>query len=975
MKKFIFLRPLAPKAALSVAKQTGQASLLALVFILLLITVNAQVEQQPLIANTFFFNESTTTSTTFVTVGKDIFEVTRETPIAFVRASFQGTKLTGTDALDEFFWRILLDGQELVQATQSLELDEQAPIELQAGITDLSIGFHNITFQHRVNTLSLKTSEISFSLLTNQFLNASSIPLENQSISFTVDDIEIFTKFAELNFTKLRNDSAIFLSIFGQVTSSNSNVDIEIKLRMNGEESGVLSTGIQEPAEIKFVTYSWFFKDVVAGTNTIEVFARNLQNTKVTAFDGDIAIAETIGDNIEINFNETRVGSFVTSSTTPVLVDSFMIDISSGATLVVISETTVSKSTSGKDDITMFVDISNFGPSFNHTLQLEGASDIGNFPFIAVPPASPLIEGVKNISLFVFVESTTVTLTNTSFFAIEILPIEILAIVDNPPNVTLTSPPDNTITNETTITFETDIKDDFLILNASLFHNASGIFQINSTQDINVNETTVFFNITFPTNLTIAWNVEVTDSINQTSFAINNFILTINQTFPPDSEPPVITLIAPQNNTRNNTIPLPITFQVTDNSPNNIICELRNTTTLFDSRTFQQGIDQNVTLALGEISLSQNFPNLKLICFDNTDLNNSATLNLNYTLDTVPPIIFQIFPENKSRFNRDIVSNINIKANCTDAPVFRFNITISNASQQIASFETKNVINNFLVIDKQLNIQNLGSGNYTIDYLCSDPHTKQIIKDWIVNKDTSLYKIIWKTPSNNEYEFKYKPKGDDPIHALDYGSFKHEEGDRYIFFYIMNATEDGTERTFNFELENRKFAVDYLPQSEFIGHFIMQDNWLDLEFGDPQATYVIYLNELNNYEIEITTTKTILNFSSTGELNIARLETQFEIFFIEQIEDLFKVTECRTDTGSVLLLILFFLLSLFFIWLGLSANIGFIGFFGAIMMMVLSLFIAACIAIFAFIMALLSLVLIVFFVIRFIGFKNAPYQP
>ncbi len=434
-----------------------------------------------------------------------------------------------------------------------------------------------------------------------------------------------------------------------------------------------------------------------------------------------------------------------------------------------------------------------------------------------------------------------------------------------------------------------------------------------------------------------------------------------------DITPPVIILIAPTNNSVNNTIPLPITFQVTDNFPNDIICDLRNSSTLFDIDTFTQAVNSVLILAEGEISLSQQFPNLELTCFDNSELNNSATLNLNYTLDTIPPVIFPISPGNESRFNKDIVTNINIKANCTDVPVFRLNLTISNTSDTIASFESRTSIDNFIVIDEQLNIQNLGVGNYTIDYTCSDPHTKKDIPDYDVSKKKSEDKLKWIT-DNNEYELKYNDKG---ISVLNYGSAKHKDNDKYYFWYRLNETE-GTKRTFTFELENKKFSVYYLPNSPYKGHFIMGDNWIDFEFGDPDAEYFIELNDNDNYEISITTRKTLLNFSSTGELNIATLETEFEIFFVEQVEDLFQVSVCRTDTGSVLLLGLFFLIAFGLIGVGLSTKIGFIGVFGAVMLLITSWFIASCIAILTTLLALLAILFFFYFIFR--GFFPNMFQ-
>lgn len=938
---------------------------LCLIFLLTIISVNAQLlSRQPLIANTFFFNASTTASTTYETIGEDIFEVTRSTPISFVRASFQGTKTTGTFALDDFIWRVLLDGIEVINSTQSLELEETAPIELQAGLGDLSIGFHNVTFQHKVVAETLRTSEISFSILTNQFLNGSSVPLGNESISFTVDDIEIFTKFVEFNFTKLRNDSGIFLSIFGQVTTIDSNVDQEIKVKINLEESGVVSTGLQDPTEKKFVTYSWFFKDAEIGINTIEIFSRNLQNTKVTSFDGDVSFAETIVDNIEINANDTHVGTFITSSTIPVLIDSIMLNISNGSTAVIISESTVSKSTSGKDNITMFVDISGFGTVFNHTIQLEGSADIGNFPFIEVPPSVSTIWGLKNISLFAFVESTTATFTNTSFFAIEILPIEILVIVDDPPFCSLISPVNNLITNETSIQFEINVTDDVLVSNVSLFHNHSGIFVLNETATVNANISTVTFNKTIPHNETIIWNGFVTDNVSQSVFCGLNFTLTINQTFPPDTLPPVITLISPQNNTVNNTIPLNITFQISDNSPFDIICNLNNNTFTFDDGTFTQGVNQNLTLLKGVSAISQNFPNLNLICFDNSPANNSATLNLNYTLDTIPPIITIISPLNGDEFNKQAQSSILVVGNCTDVPVFRFNITITNASNTVFSEEDLIPVNNVMVINSTLDISILGTGGYNLLATCSDPHTiRELSGNYNVRKNKTDNSIRYITPSGNSFKIRMLTD----IQLKTYGS-EREGLDRYKFWYNIN--ESARERTIIFEVIGNQ--VTYLKNSKYPGHFILNnENWLDFELSDPMARYMVTKNGNGNYEVEIITSLSNLNFNSVGELNIATQQISFSIIDQEIPVPLFQVGICPISGNNLPLTIFYIfliLLSIGIMLIGNTLKIGIVGFIGSMMLLVLSIFMFACLVAIAFLLVAMSIMMSSYFLFR--GFRN-----
>ena len=436
-----------------------------------------------------------------------------------------------------------------------------------------------------------------------------------------------------------------------------------------------------------------------------------------------------------------------------------------------------------------------------------------------------------------------------------------------------------------------------------------------------------------------------------------------------DTTPPNITLVFPANNTRNNTVPLPIIFFVTGNNNNSITCDLRNTTTLFDSNTFQQSINVNLTLAIGEIALSQNFPNLNITCFDNTPLNNSATMLLNYTLDNVAPIIFTIVPGDNSKFNKDVFGSINIKANCTDAPVFRFNITIENATDRIASFESRSPINNFLLIDENLLTLNLGVGNYTITYTCADPHTKELIGDYNIKKNSSDYGIRFITTSRNRILIRYLNNSDE---IIDFGSKKADSNDRYEFWYDTGLVESKTERTFTFEILSSK-PVYHIPNSGYKGHFITGDNWIDFEFGDADAVYVITQNADENYEVAITTTRTKLNFNSIGDLNVFSTTTQFEITFIEQIEDFFQVTECRTDIGSVLFIGIMLFIAFFLIILGMTTNVGFIGIFGSLMLWITSWFIAPCIAILATLLTLLAMLFFFLFIFR--GLFPNLYSP
>jgi len=455
-------------------------------------------------------------------------------------------------------------------------------------------------------------------------------------------------------------------------------------------------------------------------------------------------------------------------------------------------------------------------------------------------------------------------------------------------------------------------------------------------------------------NFTNITSIDSSGNKNITTFNIN-YNYTCSQ---PDITPPILTLISPSNNTATNIIPLNITFTITDAS-NNATCVLQNSTEIFDTITAPTGITTGLILEETEIVLDQEFPSLDITCFDNTPANNSALLNINYTLDTNPPVIIPILPINLSSFNTDVVSNIPIQANCSDVPVFRFNITIKNSSDIIATYEDLTPTDNTLQIIEQLSTSGLGEGNYSVIMTCADTHTKNKIRNFKIKKDKFKDKLEWDT-GKNKFGIRYDTSNSNRLKS--FSSKKSKKGDRYSFDFNINKTK-GVLNTYTFIIENTK-KIYYLPDSKYKAHFITGDNWIDFEFGDPEASYNVYLNSDNNYVVEITTKKTNLNFQSVGELNINTVATQFELTFTEQIENFFKVTECKTDVGSVLLLSFFIIVSLLLIILGMTTNIGIIGVFGSIMLLVSSWYIIPCISLIGAILTLLSIIFIFLFIFR-----------
>ncbi len=95
---------------------------------------------------------------------------------------------------------------------------------------------------------------------------------------------------------------------------------------------------------------------------------------------------------------------------------------------------------------------------------------------------------------------------------------------------------------------------------------------------------------------------------------------------------------------------------------------------------------------------------------------------------------------------------------------------------------------------------------------------------------------------------------------------------------------------------------------------------------------------------------------------------------VNLIQNLLDLTECPSTTAGMLTLLMVIGISLFFIFLGFMFKNGMVGFFGAILLMICSWYIAACLAIFAYIIALFSFVLMIWFVVSGIGFENKTFK-
>ena len=93
-------------------------------------------------------------------------------------------------------------------------------------------------------------------------------------------------------------------------------------------------------------------------------------------------------------------------------------------------------------------------------------------------------------------------------------------------------------------------------------------------------------------------------------------------------------------------------------------------------------------------------------------------------------------------------------------------------------------------------------------------------------------------------------------------------------------------------------------------------------------------------------------------------ETEFEIFFIEQLVDALLVGQCPDNLPEMIILALIIGFALFFIWIGFAWDIGFSGLFGSIILLISTWYFVACIQLLAFAVAMLAIVLLIYFPLK-----------
>ena len=317
-----------------------------------------------------------------------------------------------------------------------------------------------------------------------------------------------------------------------------------------------------------------------------------------------------------------------------------------------------------------------------------------------------------------------------------------------------------------------------------------------------------------------------------------------------DTTPPTVTILAPSDDSRNNSDILTFFVNVTDDTSNNVTCELTNT-------SFLLGTQWKNTTEIIEFDYDTpdlvNFNETYTIkCFDNTPANNSANDTVTVYIDTLPPFLTVTSPGNNTNLLRTETLNINIE--CQDDNILRLNWTILNASGIINSSQNNTPTAGVMNLLQNISLTSYGFGSYNLTMICSDGHTKKKIKDYDVIKDKPNKKIKYTTDKDKNIEVWSKQD------IKDLNTWK--EGDRYKFTFNY----DENDGVYIFGLKSDE-PLTYLMNSKYKAHFITSQNWIDFQL-EGSADYLI--QKLTDYEYQITITYNgkDLEFDSIGDLNV-----------------------------------------------------------------------------------------------------------
>ncbi len=384
--------------------------------------------------------------------------------------------------------------------------------------------------------------------------------------------------------------------------------------------------------------------------------------------------------------------------------------------------------------------------------------------------------------------------------------------------------------------------------------NATACLQLAQDKDW-ANVTTVY--VTSEPTVGNFWNMRSKEYVT----VENHPILNVTFDEPADVTAPTVTVSSPSNNTALNQNFINFTVTATDTS-GNIICHLRNETTILDEDNPTSAVAFNLTFGPNKAEIQQN--NMyNITCFDNDAANNnSAHVLLNITLDNVIPTITSTLPANNTVFDKTF-NNLTIDVSCLDRNAIAFNYSLIDSSGNVINSIQNNTAAAELIIKNTTDLSDIPTGNYNINLTCVDGHTYSDSKIDSYFKDEILSKVYYYTSSGNDISIQMYSSS---IPLCDFGS--RSEFDREVFWYDFDSCNPDAKgiNTYRFTLRDNDNNLRYLKNSNYKVHFITKENFITFQLDETAGYAVTKVGK--NYNIIVTTAEKFLDFdNSIGGLN------------------------------------------------------------------------------------------------------------
>src|SRR3989344_4799369 len=169
----------------------------------------------------------------------------------------------------------------------------------------------------------------------------------------------------------------------------------------------------------------------------------------------------------------------------------------------------------------------------NETKSLTGTDNSTSF--------NKILSGGIYIWNFLAYDNTSKSVWSTN----KTLNISIFSPIDNLPATTLISPINNSIDTDGSVIFNCSAVDDKKLINITLYHNLSGVWQANQTKNVSGVSNSTTFTINNIPNGNYAWNCLTYDNSSQSDFGNQNWSFAVNTTSSPSLN---INLVYPSGN-------------------------------------------------------------------------------------------------------------------------------------------------------------------------------------------------------------------------------------------------------------------------------------------------------------------------------------------------------------------------------------------------------------------------------------------